>query len=185
MEPDAKDIGEWVKMFADHGAQIVITALAVGLVTWGLVFVIVRLFGKDGLIPQITEKLFGDNGIVERVVAEYTHFVRSVVEVNENLGESQVKANQQIDQANQQIKLLTDKANEIHTTALSGTMVTQALEKQFRDSHDFNVAVIETGMEMAETAANKAGMKDDLQEYIEKIRYLIAAKSAVKHMDHG
>jgi hypothetical protein len=181
MEPDVREVGEWIKLFSDHGAQIVITALAVGLVTWGLVFVTIRLFGKGGLIPQITEKLFGDNGVVERVVAEYTHFVRSVIEVNENLGESQAQANEQISQANQQIKLLASKADDIHTATLGEAVATAALQKHFRDSHDFNIAVIETGVDMAEKAALKAGMDGDMQDYIEKIRYLIAAKNATRH----
>jgi hypothetical protein len=181
MEANVKDVGEWVKLFADHGTQIVITALAVGLVTWGLVFVVIRLFGKEGLVPQITDKLFGDNGIIERVVAEYTHFVRSVIEVNENLGESQAQANQQINQANQQIKLLSNKADDIHTATLGEALATATLQKAFRDSHDFNIAVIETGVDMAEKAAEKAGMNGELQDYIEKIRYLIAAKNATRH----
>jgi hypothetical protein len=172
--------GEWVKLVGDNGAMVVITGVVIMLVTWGAIYTVIKLFGKNGLIPWAFDRLFGDDGYVDRVVNEHTGFVQSVKLVNEKSVERQ-------ETTEQQIRLLADKTEEIRTATLGEALAASTLQKHFRDSHDFNVAVVEAGVDMAERAAEKADMKDDLQEYIEKIRYLIASKSAVRNSDsvHG
>ena len=169
---------EWIKFVGDYGAMVVITAVVIMLATWGFIFAFLRLFGKNGIIPKAAERILGDGGYVDRLVNNHTGFVASVKLVNEKSVERQ-------ESTEHQIKLLADKADEIRTANQAEAVAAATLFKHFRDSHDFQVSVIETGMDMAETASAKAGMGDDLQEYIEKIRYLIAAKSALRHTENS
>lgn len=140
---------EWVKLVGDNGAMIVITGVVIMLVTWGIIFVTVKLFGENGVVWWAANRLMGEGGYVDRVVTEHSSFVSSVREVNAKIVESQDHATRKI-----------------------------------VDSHEFNIAVAETGVDMAEKAAQKAGMGEEMQEYIERIRYLIAVKSA-SHGEHN
>ena len=177
VDPPVPDPSEWIKFVTEHGALVVITAVAIMLVTWGIIFTVLKVVR---IAERAAEKLFGDGGYVERVVNEHNSLVSSVRTVNEKMVEGQ-------EQATHQIKLLADKTDEIRTANQAEAVAASALHKHFKDSHDFHISVIETGFDMAEKAAHKAGMKEDLEEYFEKVRYLLAAKSAIRHNDsvHG
>lgn len=170
VEPPVPDPGEWIKFISEHGALVVITSIAVMLVTWALIYTVREVVA---LIKYAVVRVFGEGGFAEQVVSEHNNLVTSVRQVNEQSVERQEKTDQQI-------KLLADKTDEIRTANQAEAVAAAALHKHFRDSHDFQLAVIETGVDMAEKAAEKVGMKDDFEEYIEKIRYLLAAKSAIK-----
>jgi hypothetical protein len=82
MGTNISDTNEWVKLVGDYGAMIVITAVVIMLVTWGAVFVVLRLFGKKGLVPWAFSRFLGDDGYVEQVVSEHNKFVSSVSQSN-------------------------------------------------------------------------------------------------------
>lgn len=74
------DPTKWVELFANHGVSIAITAIVVMMSTWGVYFVVSRLFGKDGLVPWAFEQVFGDEGYIAAVVSDHKQFIQGVQE---------------------------------------------------------------------------------------------------------
>lgn len=82
MNQNLPDVSEWVKLIGDNGAMIVITAVAIMLTAWAVIFVVLKLFGKNGIVPWIVEKFMGVDGYVDSVVQEHNKFVKSVSQTN-------------------------------------------------------------------------------------------------------
>lgn len=82
MPTTTPEVGEWVKLVGDNGAMIVITAVAIMLTVWAVVFIVLKLFGKNGIVPWVVDKFMGDEGYVSRVVSEHNRLVQSVGETN-------------------------------------------------------------------------------------------------------
>lgn len=69
-------------MVGKHGFPVVLAAVVVGLGTWAFVYATTKVFGQNGYLSKVTDKVFGDDGLAEQIVSEHKLFVRSVKEDN-------------------------------------------------------------------------------------------------------
>lgn len=82
MNPTTDEVRGWVDLVSTHGAAIVITGIAIMLVTWSIIFIVTKLFGSNGLVSVVADRLFGEDGLAEQIVKEHREFVQSVSQSN-------------------------------------------------------------------------------------------------------
>lgn len=134
--------GEWVKLVGDNGAMIVITAVVIMLVTWGAIFVVLKLFGKNGLVPWAFSRFLGDDGYVDKVVNEHNKFVQSVSATNSDTKE------------------MVKGALALYEVHLS----------RQKDTHVMVVGCGKDFCEAIETIATRSGIYGDIEDHVNSIR---------------